>query len=267
MYNGFSAAPAVKNLPAWRTHGFDSWVREILWRRKWQPTSVFLPGRSHAQRSLVGYSPWSHKRIGYNLATKQKNMVIWCHRSLSFLFSSLVYLPVFILMPELLKNCHLIMIFCRTSPFYLVFSFNNNLYINRDSFPYKCCCSVAKLCLTLLNPWTAACQASLSLTISRSLPKFMSIESVMPSNTSSSVSLFFFYLQRFPASGSFPLIQLFTLGGQSVGTSASVLPKSIQGWFPLRLTGLISLISKALSVSSPAPQFKSINSASHSQRL
>ena len=55
-------------------------------------------------------------------------------------------------MPELLKNCHLIIIFCRTSPFYLVFSFNNDLYINRDSFPYTCCCSVAKLCLTLCDP-------------------------------------------------------------------------------------------------------------------
>ena len=44
------------------------------------------------------------------------------------------------------------------------------------------CCSVDKSCLTLCSPWTAACQASLSLNISRSLPKFMSTESVMPSN-------------------------------------------------------------------------------------
>ena len=40
---------------------FNSWVRNILWRRKWQPTPVFLPGESHGQRSLVGYSPWGHK--------------------------------------------------------------------------------------------------------------------------------------------------------------------------------------------------------------
>ena len=39
-------------------HGFDSLVRKIPWRRKWQPTPVLLPGRSHGQRSLVGYSPW-----------------------------------------------------------------------------------------------------------------------------------------------------------------------------------------------------------------
>ena len=40
---------------------FDSWVRKISWRRKWQPTPVFLPRKSHGWRSLVGYSPWGHK--------------------------------------------------------------------------------------------------------------------------------------------------------------------------------------------------------------
>ena len=40
---------------------FNPWVRKILWRRKWQPTPVFLPGESHGQRSLVGYSPWGGK--------------------------------------------------------------------------------------------------------------------------------------------------------------------------------------------------------------
>ena len=43
--------------------GFDPWVRKILWRRAWQPTLVFLPGESHGQRSLVGYSPWGHKEL------------------------------------------------------------------------------------------------------------------------------------------------------------------------------------------------------------
>ena len=40
---------------------FIPWVKKIPWRRKWQPTSVFLPGKSHGQRSLMGYGPWSHK--------------------------------------------------------------------------------------------------------------------------------------------------------------------------------------------------------------
>ena len=42
---------------------FDPWVRKIPWRRKWQPTPVLLPGKSHGQRSLVGYSPWGRKEL------------------------------------------------------------------------------------------------------------------------------------------------------------------------------------------------------------
>ena len=44
-----------------RRPGLDPWVGKIPWRRKWQPTPVFLPGESHGQRSLAGYSPWGHK--------------------------------------------------------------------------------------------------------------------------------------------------------------------------------------------------------------
>ena len=66
---------------------------------------------------------------------------------------------------------------------------------------------------------------------------------------SSSVIPFSSCLQSFPASGSFPMSQLFTSGGHSIEASASalVLPMKIQGWFPLGLTGLISLQSKGLS--------------------
>ena len=58
-----------------------------------------------------------------------------------------------------------------------------------------------------------------------------------------------FCLQSFPASGSFPMIQFFASGGQSIGVSASasVIPMNIQDWFPLGLTGWISLQSKGLS--------------------
>ena len=42
--------------------GFDPWIRKIPWRRKWQPTPVFLPGESHGWRALVGYSPWGRKK-------------------------------------------------------------------------------------------------------------------------------------------------------------------------------------------------------------
>ena len=64
---------------------------------------------------------------------------------------------------------------------------------------------------------------------------------------SSSVIPFSSCLQSFPASGCFPMSWLFTSGGQSIGTSASILPVNIQGWSPLGLTGLISLQSKGLS--------------------
>ena len=65
----------------------------------------------------------------------------------------------------------------------------------------------------------------------------------------SSVVLSSFCLQSFPASGFFPMSQFFTSSGQSIGVSASalVLPMNIQGWFPLRLTDLTSLLSKGLS--------------------
>ena len=43
---------------------FDPRVGKIRWSRKWQPTPVFLPGESHGQRGLAGYSPWDHKELG-----------------------------------------------------------------------------------------------------------------------------------------------------------------------------------------------------------
>ena len=55
-----------------RRHGFDPWVGKFPWRRKWQPAPIFLPGKSHGQRSLAGYSLWGHKRVRHDLATKQQ---------------------------------------------------------------------------------------------------------------------------------------------------------------------------------------------------
>ena len=92
------------------------------------------------------------------------------------------------------------------------------------------------------SPWTAACQASLS-SISWSLLKHRSIESVIPSNH----LILCCPLLLLPSI--FPMSQLFASGGQSIRVSAlaSVLPVNIQGWFSLRLTGWISLQSKGLS--------------------
>ena len=99
------------------------------------------------------------------------------------------------------------------------------------------------------TPWTTACQASLCITNSQSLPKLMSIESVMPFNHLILCCLLLFLPSTFPALGSFPVSQFFTSGGQSIGAlpSSSVLPMNIQNWFALGLTGWISLLSKVLS--------------------
>ena len=98
-----------------------------------------------------------------------------------------------------------------------------------------------------VTPWTAARQASLSVSNYLSLLKLKSIESVMPSNHLLPV-IPFSCLQSFPASGSFLMSQFFASGGQNIGVlaSASVLPMNIQDWFPLGWTGWISLQSKGL---------------------
>ena len=98
-------------------------------------------------------------------------------------------------------------------------------------------------------PWTAACQASLSISNSWSLPKLMSIESVMPSNHLIPCRPLLHLSSIFPSIRVFLNEQLFVSDGQSIRAlaSASVLSMNIQDWFPLGWTGLISLLSKGLS--------------------
>ena len=113
-----------------------------------------------------------------------------------------------------------------------------------------------------VTPWTAALQASLSITNSWSSPKPMFIELVMPSNHLILCPL----LLRpsiFPSIRVFSMNQLFTSGGQSIGVSAStsVLPINTQDWSPLGWIGWISCSPRDSEESSPTPQFKSINSS------
>ena len=109
---------------------------------------------------------------------------------------------------------------------------------------------IARNCLNLLRissvqsfgtPWTAAHRASLAITNYQTLLKFMYIESVMPFNHLILFCPFSSCLQSFPVQ-SFPMSQFFASAGQRIGVSASasVFPMSIQDWFPLGLTELIS---------------------------
>ena len=113
------------------------------------------------------------------------------------------------------------------------------------------------------TPWTSAHQASLSFTISWSLLKFKSIESVKLYNHLILCHSLLLLPSIFPSIKVFPVNQLVASGGQSIGASAStsVLPMNIQGWFPLGLPTLIPLLPKELSGVFSAPQFDSISSS------
>ena len=119
---------------------------------------------------------------------------------------------------------------------------------NEDQTDVYKCCSIAKLCLTL---WLHGLQHTRLLCLPLS-PRVCSNSCPLSQwchlTISSSATPFSFCLWSFPASGSFPMNQLFISGGQNIGASASapILPMNIQDWFPLGLTGLI-LLSKGLS--------------------
>ena len=100
-----------------------------------------------------------------------------------------------------------------------------------------------------VTPWTAACQVSLLSPSPRICSNSCPLSRWCHPTFSSSVVPFSSCLQSCPASGSFPMSQLFVSGGQSFGVSASasVLPVNTQDWFPLGWTGWISLLTKGLS--------------------
>ena len=107
--------------------------------------------------------------------------------------------------------------------------------------------------------WSRLLCLSLSPRVSQIHVHWVSV--AIPTTISYSVAPSSFCSQSIPASRSFSMSWLFVSGGQSIGASpsASVLPMNIEGWFPLRMTRLISLLSKDHK-SLLAPQFKSINS-------
>ena len=116
-------------------------------------------------------------------------------------------------------------------------------------FYFFCCCSISRLCLTLPHRGQQharlPCPSLSPGVCSNSCP----LSQWCYLTISSSATTFFFCPQSLSASGSFPVTQLFASGGQGIRApaSASVFTLNIQDWFPLKLTGLISLQSKRLS--------------------
>ena len=98
------------------------------------------------------------------------------------------------------------------------------------------------------TPWTAAQQASLFIITPRACSNSCPLSRWCHPTILISFTPFSSYLQSFPTSGSLPMSQLFTSGGQSIGVSASTsaLPMNIQDWFPVGWTGWISLMSTGL---------------------
>ena len=137
--------------------------------RAWQPTPVFLPGESHGQRSLVGYSPWgckesdmteqvivSHKKVDNTQCCSQRSELV---DGCSFIRRCVLKLLVVV---------------------FKVWGDSISYEVEREknlAFCLFSCCHVR----LFATPWTVAHQASLSFAVSRSLLKLMSIESVMPS--------------------------------------------------------------------------------------
>ena len=93
---------------------FDPWVEKISRRKKWQPTPVFLPGKSHGQRSLAGYSPWGHKQVRHNLAIKQRTLRYTVPRVYHALMCK-TYLPG-VLNKTVIQNSLLRLLLIRLSP-------------------------------------------------------------------------------------------------------------------------------------------------------
>ena len=126
----------------------------------------------------------------------------------------------------------------------------------------NCCCSVAQSCPDLCDPMDCNIPGFPVLHYFLVLPQFMSIESVMLSNHFTLWCLLLHLPSIFQASGSFIMSRLFASGGQSIGASASasVLPMSIQDWFPLGWLVWSPCSPRDSQESYPLPQFKNINS-------
>ena len=191
----------------WGRPGFNPWVRKIPWRRKWQPTPLFLLGEFLVLRSLVGYNPQVQKKLDMTERLRLLSSFHFAHIHTSVQFSRSVV--------------------------------SDSLRPHESQHVRPPCPSPTPRVYSNSCPLCQWCYPAIS-------------SSVVPFSSCP---------QSFPASGSFPMNQLFASGGQRIGVSDSnsVLPMNTQDWFPLgRLVG--SLCSPRDSQESyPTPPFKSIN--------
>ena len=118
----------------------------IPWRRRWQPTPVFLPGKSHRQRSLAGYSSWGNKRIGHELVTKQQQQISISHVSGTVL--SILHAFIHLVLETILWGWCIILF----SPFY---SWRNLKEVEQHAQLYNQL--VAELRFKLKWSYTTAC--------------------------------------------------------------------------------------------------------------
>ena len=234
-----------------RRSGVNPWVGKILWRRNQQPTPVILHGKSHEQRILESYSPWGRKELD---TTKHAHTLILQHG-----------------LVKPLKTCS----FKKKTHTNFV---NYKLYIDskaydiilahsslswpctKDGMTCQYYChkyhnqSIGQFSHSVMSDslWSHGqqhvrrpCPSPTSRACSNSCP----LTQWCHPTISSSIVPFSSCLQSFPASGFFQMSQFFSSGSQSIGASASVsvLPVNFQDWFPLGLTGWISLQFKGLS--------------------
>ena len=130
-----------------KKHRFDPWVGKVPWRRKWQPTSVLLPGKSHGQ-SLVGYGPWSCKESNITEHTQGKTQL--CTKT--YMWLSLVIMNdfwFFFHFPSFLQWFHAFKM--RT-----VKTFSFNIYVNLLAKPHGMRDLSSQTRDRTLAPWAAA---------------------------------------------------------------------------------------------------------------
>jgi len=156
----------------YRRHGFHPWVGKISWRRKWQPTPVFLLRKSHGQRSLVDCSAWGCKRVGHNLPTEQQQQIqIYRYMYLSVYIENIYLLVLFLWRTQTIHWINSTPFFhriCGQGGLYLSFTYISLILHNWDTmslcYAMLSHFSRVRLCVT---PETAAHQASPFLGFSR----------------------------------------------------------------------------------------------------